>query len=94
MIRHIVAVRFPAEMAQQARQQVLEALAEMRGLLDGVQDFQIRANVSPEDPVVRGFKDLFWFDFDNAAARDAYLVHPRHRVDARIIINPTRCIHP
>ena len=79
MIRHIVAVKFPAETAEPARQQVLQALAEMRDLVNGVLDFQIRANVSPEDPVVRGFKDLFWFDFADAQTRDAYLVHPRHQ---------------
>ena len=79
MIRHIVAVKFPAETTRSARQQVLQALAEMCGLLDGVLDFQIRANVSPEDPVVRGFKDLFWFDFADTQTRDAYLEHPRHQ---------------
>jgi Stress responsive A/B Barrel Domain len=43
-------------------------------------------NISPEVPVVHGFHDLFWFDFTDAAARDAYLVHPDHqKAGARLV---------
>lgn len=31
-----------------------------------------------ETPLVRGFLDMFWFDFRDLAVRDAYLVDATH----------------
>ena len=45
-----------------------------------------RRNVSVEDPLVRGFRDLFWFDFRDAEVRDAYLADTVHQaVGARLV---------
>jgi hypothetical protein len=36
--------------------------------------------------VVRGLHDLFWFDFRDEAARDAYLADPAHKkAGARLV---------
>jgi hypothetical protein len=79
MIRHMVALKFPADMGDDRKAELFAALAALSDQIDGILDFQTFRNVSPEMPVVRGFHDLFWFDFRDAAVRDAYLVHPAHQ---------------
>jgi hypothetical protein len=79
MIRHIVAVRFKDSVSADAKSALFVELEALRHVVDGVRDFHVGPNVSPETPVVHGFLDAFWFDFANEAARDAYLVHPAHQ---------------
>lgn len=79
MIRHHVFVRFPSDLDAAA---VDALLAELHGVcepLDGVLDVRIGPNVSPEDPVVHGFRHGFVIDFATAADRDAYLVDEQHQ---------------
>ncbi|KMW59985.1 Stress responsive alpha-beta barrel domain protein Dabb [Candidatus Rhodobacter oscarellae] len=86
MIRHIVALKFNPDTTESTKRSIFADLAALTPLIDGILDFQMRENVSPEDPVVHGFRDLFWFDFRDAKVRDAYLVHPQHQaVGARIV---------
>lgn len=86
MIRHLVALRFRAEVSDAEKASLYADLAGLRGHLDGVLDFQYRRNVSVEDELARGFRDVFWFDFRDAAARDAYLADAAHQaVGARIV---------
>ncbi|PTX53092.1 stress responsive alpha/beta barrel protein [Gemmobacter caeni] len=60
----------------------LEALREHVG---GMGPVRFSANVSPE-PFARGFTHSFTVDFDDEAARDAYLAHPEHqRAGARLV---------
>ena len=85
MIRHIVALRYRPEVSAPEKAALIADLSALRAHLAGVLDFRIFANVSPEVAVVHGFLDLFWFDFQDVAARDAYLVDPQHMaVGARI----------
>lgn len=79
MIRHIVAVNFKSDTPQESKADIFEKLGSLRGHIGGILDYQIRENVSPEEPVIHGFLDLFWFDFEDAAARDAYLIDPGHK---------------
>lgn len=86
MIRHMVFLRF----AKGTSDEIIAALyAELAGLLahiDGIVDFQSRDNVSVEDPVVRDFRHMFWFDFCDVATRDAYLVDAAHQaIGGRIV---------
>ena len=54
--------------------------------IDGILDFRHFDNVSVETPLVRGFIDVFWFDFRDAGVRDTYLDHPAHKaVGARVV---------
>lgn len=86
MIRHFVALRFKAETSQSAKLALYEDLARLDARIDGIVDFQFRENVSVEDHVVRGFRDLFWFDFRDVAVRDAYLVDKDHQaIGARLV---------
>lgn len=86
MIRHLVALRFKPGTPEATKQALYDDLAALDGHIEGILDFQSRANVSVEDEMVRGFRDLFWFDFRDAAVRDTYLVDAQHRaIGARIV---------
>lgn len=79
MIRHLVTVRFQARTTAAAKSAIFGKLDDLATQLNGVLDFQSRANISVEDHLVRGFLDLFWFDFVDEAARDAYLIDATHQ---------------
>lgn len=86
MIRHIVALRFLPEIAGEQKAGFYDALRNLCATLPGAVEFRSFANVSPEEPVVHGFRDLFWIDFQNAAARDAYLVDATHQaIGAKLV---------
>lgn len=86
MIRHLVALNFRDDTTQETKDQLMADLAGLSGHIDGIIDFQARPNVSVEDPVVRGFRDLFWFDFRDEGVRDVYLEDAAHRsVGARLV---------
>jgi hypothetical protein len=86
MIRHIVALRFRPATPQATTDRLYAELAGLAGDVDGIRDFQARPNVSVELPLVRGFDDVFWFDFRDLAVRDAYLADPVHQaVGGRIL---------
>ena len=86
MIRHIVALRFRAGTSQETKLGLYRDLAALAGHIEGIVDFRHFENVSIETPVVRGFNDLFWFDFRDLAVRDAYLEDAAHKaIGARIV---------
>ena len=79
MIRHLVHLRFRDDVDDATKAGLYHRLAGLREHIDGIVDFQHRGNISVETPLVRGFLDMFWFDFRDASVRDAYLVDERHR---------------
>jgi hypothetical protein len=79
MIRHLVHLRFRGDVDAATKQALYDRLAGLAGRIDGIEDFQHRQNVSVETPLVRGFLDMFWFDFRDAEVRDAYLVDEVHQ---------------
>ena len=86
MIRHLVALRFKPETSAETKQAIYDDLAALDARIDGILDFQSRENVSVEDHVVRGFRDLFWFDFRDLGVRDTYLVDEVHQsIGGRIV---------
>lgn len=86
MIRHFVALRFKDGTSQDTKDQLMNNLAGLGGHIDGILDFQVRRNVSVEDPLVRDFRDVFWFDFRDTDVRDVYLVDEVHQsIGARIV---------
>lgn len=86
MIRHIVALKFKPEVTAAKKDELYAALKDLDAHIEGILDFRSFRNVSIETPVVRGFNDLFWFDFRDAMVRDAYVVDPEHqKVGARIV---------
>ena len=86
MIRHLVALRFKANMPHSQKQALFDALAALDQHIDGIIDFQTRHNKSIENDLVRGFRDLFWFDFRDVNVRDTYLDDETHKaIGARIV---------
>ena len=86
MIRHFVALRFRSGTDDAAKQSLMDDLAGLTSRIDGIADFQVRPNISVEDPLVRGFRDVFWFDFRDAGVRDVYLADPVHQEIGRRIV--------
>ncbi|MEM8850855.1 MAG: Dabb family protein [Pseudomonadota bacterium] len=86
MIRHHVALRFKAGTSDAKKTELMRDLDGLRTRIDGIEDFQIRPNISVEDDLVRGYRDTFWFDFRDISVRDAYLVDEVHQaIGARIV---------
>lgn len=86
MIRHFAALRFREGAGERAKAVLMADLAGLETRLDGVLDFQARRNASVEDPMARGFRDVFRFDFRDEAARDACLADAgRRAVGARLV---------
>jgi hypothetical protein len=75
LLRHVVLLRFQANADVAAVEAAFAALAHE---IADVQSLEWGANCSPEG-LDHGFTHCFSLGFANAAARDAYLVHPRHR---------------
>lgn len=86
MIRHFVHMRFPESVSRETKLNIYAQLAALTGHIDGIIDFQHRENVSIEAPVVRGFNDMFWFDFESVEVRNTYLDDTNHKaVGAQIV---------
>ena len=79
MIRHLVHLRFRDDVSEADKIALYDRLAALDGHIDGILDFQHRSNLSVETPLVRGFLDMFWFDFKDVAVRDAYLADEVHQ---------------
>lgn len=86
MIRHPVALRFKPGTPEDMKLGLMDDLAGLGERVDGILDFRACPNVSVEDPLVRGYRDLFWFEFRDASVRDAYLADEVHQsIGARIV---------
>ncbi|MEK9845990.1 Dabb family protein [Thalassospira sp.] len=78
MIRHIVLTKFKTEVTKAEIDSLFAKLADLKPLIPGMRSFDGGASVSPEG-LEQGFRHGFSIDFDDAAARDAYLEHPEHK---------------
>ena len=87
MIRHIVLLRPKPDAAAAEIRAVLDGLARLGDRLPGMLAFAGGADISPEGLQQGfGFGYGFTIDFADAAARDAYLVDPEHKVlGARLV---------
>lgn len=56
---------------------MFSGLAALQTTVPGVLAYGAGGNVSPESGA-KGYTHAFTFDFADATARDAYLVHPQH----------------
>ncbi len=91
MIRHIVALRFKPGTTAATRDRLYGELQGLSGHIDGILAFRSFANVSVELPLVRGFNDLFWFDFRDISVRDAYLADPVHQAIGGRLVAELQC---
>jgi hypothetical protein len=85
MIRHCVFGKVRADVSRTEIAAIHADLEALRAVIAGMGPVALGANVSPE-PFARGFTHGFTIDFRDAAARDAYLVHPDHgRAGTRLV---------
>jgi len=78
MIRHCVFVKYRAVVDGDQRRSIAAALEALTPKIAGMRGVLSGQSVSPEG-LGKGFDDGFIIDFEDAAARDAYLVHPDHQ---------------
>jgi hypothetical protein len=78
MLRHCVFLRFRSEIDAAQKAALYADLAALESVVPGFLGMSAGPNVSPEGKD-QGFADGFVMDFADAAARDAYLVHPDHK---------------
>jgi Stress responsive A/B Barrel Domain len=77
-LRHVVLFRFQPQASAADVARVEAAFAALAAQINEVQSLEWGTNHSPEG-LDRGFTHCFSVGFANAAARDAYLVHPTHQ---------------
>ncbi|SIT15509.1 Stress responsive A/B Barrel Domain [Roseivivax lentus] len=86
MIRHLVFLKYADTVSQDAKDALMGDLAALADALDGIEAFCARPNISPETPLTHGLSEMFWIDFRDAAARDAYLANETHKtIGARLL---------
>lgn len=85
MILHTVLIRFKSSISPDDKKAIFLAIVALKEKLSGMTDVKYGPNVSPEG-LGGGFADALVVTFENADARDAYLVHPDHVVVAEKIV--------
>ncbi len=84
-VQHMVLLKFKDNVSHATIDECFAALADLQGLIDGIEHFSGGAYSSPEG-LHRGYTHGFLMTFRNTEARDAYLPHPKHeRVKAMIL---------
>ncbi len=87
MIRHIVLIRFRAEVTEEKINAIFADLHQIKQALPGVLSITSGRSESPEQ-IERGFMHGFVADFADWAALAAYQAHPDHkRVGAALVAN-------
>jgi hypothetical protein len=85
MIRHIVLIRFRADMPEARIGGIFASLHALQAVIPGILAISWGGNVSPEG-LGRGFTHGFTVDFADVAARDRYLADPDHgKVGAALV---------
>lgn len=86
MIRHLVFLKYSEDVTKDSRDALMRDLEALKNEVRGIKTFCARPNISPETPLIHGFTEMFWFDFRDAQARDAYLANETHKaIGARLM---------
>ena len=88
MIRHVVLVRLREGAEPGEVSAIFGDLADLRRHLHGMRSFAHGPNVSPEG-LSHGHTHVFTVDFDDPAARDAYLALPEHEAAGARLMRST-----
>ncbi len=78
VVRHVVMFKFKDDAKPEDIRKVEAAFCALSGKIDVIRGMEWGTDVSPEG-LSQGFTHCFFLTFDNAADRDAYLVHPDHK---------------
>ena len=77
IVRHILLGKFRPEMTPAQYDEFIQRFSELAEKIPGILSFEHGKNNSPEGKDL-GMTHVILLTFTDAAARDAYLVHPDH----------------
>ena len=77
-VRHVVVFKFKEGATAEQIDQLTRAFGALKDSIPGIVGYEHGVNNSPEG-MNQGFTHVYVFTFTDAAARDAYLVHPAHK---------------
>jgi hypothetical protein len=77
-VRHVVVFKYKPNTTEQQIQQVTDAFKGLQKTIPGIVSFEFGTNNSPENKN-QGFTHVYLLTFEDAAARDTYLPHPKHK---------------
>ncbi|BCA96577.1 hypothetical protein TUM19329_29380 [Legionella antarctica] len=87
MIKHIVLLKFKANVTPHQINYVFHQLGHLKSLIPSINHFSFGENCSPED-LNKGFTHAFMMEFNDIEGRDTYLNHPEHIRIAQDVIVP------
>jgi hypothetical protein len=76
-VKHIALFKFKEGTSEEQIEQVFDELLDVTETIPGIEDYVSGPNNSPEG-LNNGHTHGFVMTFGDAAARDAYLIHPEH----------------
>ena len=76
-VKHIVLLKFKEGTTEEQQGKFFDDLLDLSETVPGIDDYVAGANCSPEG-AAQGMTHGFIMTFSDAAARDAYIVHPEH----------------
>ena len=85
MIRHIVLVKFKAELDSASIEAALNAVVALKDKIEGIIAVSVGANNRPVHRET-GFCHASVVDFVDSAARDAYLLHPEYATVGQALV--------
>ena len=77
-MRHIVIFKYKPDATDEEIEKVTKTLGGLKETIPGIVSFEHGVNESPED-LNKDFTHVYMFTFEDAAARDVYLPHPKHK---------------
>lgn len=77
-VRHVVVFKYKPNTTQAQIGEVAAAFKGLQKTIPGILSFESGTNNSPENKN-QGFTHVYLLTFQDAAARDAYLPHPKHK---------------
>lgn len=84
MVRHVVVFKYKPEATEAQIQKITDAFRNLKDEIPGIVSFEHGINNSPEG-LNQDFTHVYLLTFEDAAARDAYLPHPKHDAFGKLL---------
>ena len=83
-VRHVVVFKYTPDATDAQIQKITDAFRDLKDQIPGITGFEYGTNNSPEG-LNQDFTHVYLLTFENEAARDAYLPHPKHAAFGEIL---------